>query len=338
LLLLSVPLTSAAALPILSGGQPGVTMTQLELLPGHDSAEAYAINEHGHVAGYSARMGSFASSAVVWQDGHPTELGPGLGTAINSRGQVAITDFGLASGNPSAGRWSGGHIDPITPNLPGAAVFARDINEFGAVSAGTMPNVFSGTFQRIGVWRNGTLTDVTLPGFAGPDATGNTDGGFLNNLGQLAGSHRVSYDGAGFAFTCTGTSCATLPAPAGVSAVQYEVDGINDFGQVIGIALDSTHNQAVAVRWSGGQAVSLGTLGGANSGATAINDLGDIVGSADDAAGQSHAVLWRNGRIIDLGGLGGAFAQAMGLNNQGQIIGRADTPAHQTRPVMWTVR
>jgi len=38
--------------------------------------------------------------------------------------------------------------------------------------------------------------------------------------------------------------------------------------------------------------VDLGTLGGANSGATAINASGAIAGSAQDAEGDSHAVVW----------------------------------------------
>jgi len=39
--------------------------------------------------------------------------------------------------------------------------------------------------------------------------------------------------------------------------------------------------------------LDLGTLGGDNSQATAINDKGQIVGSANTASGDSHAALWQ---------------------------------------------
>ena len=45
----------------------------------------------------------------------------------------------------------------------------------------------------------------------------------------------------------------------------------------------------------------LGTLGGATSVATAINDLDEVVGSSQTATGQTHAFLWRDGHMTDLG-------------------------------------
>ncbi|WP_240670729.1 hypothetical protein [Actinoplanes solisilvae] len=56
-----------------------------------------------------------------------------------------------------------------------------------------------------------------------------------------------------------------------------------------------------AVRWQHGKITDLGTLGGDHSFATAINDLGAIVGSSTTADGSLHAFLWRAGRMSDLG-------------------------------------
>jgi uncharacterized membrane protein len=39
--------------------------------------------------------------------------------------------------------------------------------------------------------------------------------------------------------------------------------------------------------------IDLGTLGGGDSFADAVDDLGQIVGSASTASGETHAVLWR---------------------------------------------
>ena len=36
----------------------------------------------------------------------------------------------------------------------------------------------------------------------------------------------------------------------------------------------------------------LGTLNGSSSDAVAVNDAGEVAGSALNAAGQTHAVLW----------------------------------------------
>lgn len=47
--------------------------------------------------------------------------------------------------------------------------------------------------------------------------------------------------------------------------------------------------------------IDLGTLGGYFSGATAINNLGQVVGWADRSDGARHAFLWEHGTMTDLG-------------------------------------
>ena len=53
--------------------------------------------------------------------------------------------------------------------------------------------------------------------------------------------------------------------------------------------------------------LDLGTLGGQNSFAFGINNLGQIVGTSELESGQSRAFLWENGEMMDLGTLGGQF-------------------------------
>lgn len=66
----------------------------------------------------------------------------------------------------------------------------------------------------------------------------------------------------------------------------------------------------------------LGTLGGANSEARAINDGGWVVGTSDVfQPGVTHAFLWKDGRMTDLGTLGGTSSRAFGINNGGEIVG-----------------
>ncbi|MET7876982.1 hypothetical protein ABZS52_08630 [Micromonospora profundi] len=65
--------------------------------------------------------------------------------------------------------------------------------------------------------------------------------------------------------------------------------------------------------------VVLGTLGGDNSHASAMNDLGDVVGRSQAADGTYRGFFWHLGQMVDLG----AFAPT-DVNNQGQVIGTRD--------------
>ena len=69
----------------------------------------------------------------------------------------------------------------------------------------------------------------------------------------------------------------------------------------------------------------LGTLGGAQSFARSINNLGQITGNASIASGQLHAFFWDAGVMTDLGILpGGNFSRGFGINDLGQVTGESD--------------
>jgi probable HAF family extracellular repeat protein len=67
----------------------------------------------------------------------------------------------------------------------------------------------------------------------------------------------------------------------------------------------------------------LGTLGGQNSTALAINSKSQIVGFSDlSQTGVTHAVLWTApNKMKDLGSLGGSNSTAQGINDSGQVVG-----------------
>jgi probable HAF family extracellular repeat protein len=140
--------------------------------------------------------------------------------------------------------------------------------------------------------------------------------------------------------------------------------GVNNRGQIVGWAedgvLDPTCNNAPpasqflqfeAVIW-GPKLAAITQLppypGDPDSAATAINDLGQVIGisglcsNAVGGASAIHAVLWENGKPIDLGNIGGhAWNTPVSLNNHGQIVGFANTSGDKNaglspRAFLWT--
>jgi probable HAF family extracellular repeat protein len=69
------------------------------------------------------------------------------------------------------------------------------------------------------------------------------------------------------------------------------------------------------------EVIDLGTLGGASSGATDLNDAGAIVGWSRTADGHVHGVVWRAGNTIDIGTLGGPTSSAASISNNYAVVG-----------------
>jgi probable HAF family extracellular repeat protein len=68
--------------------------------------------------------------------------------------------------------------------------------------------------------------------------------------------------------------------------------------------------------------MDLGTLGGWSSVALDVNDLGQVVGSADTLDGKRHAYVWDDGVMTDLGTFGGGSqSEAWAGNNLGTAVG-----------------
>jgi len=86
-------------------------------------------------------------------------------------------------------------------------------------------------------------------------------------------------------------------------------------------------------------ATPLGSLGGGSTFGNDINDLGEVVGSSRNAAGQTRPFLWSAKKgMIDLGTLPGApSGSAQGINNLSQIVGgSAQSGSPLNRAVLWS--
>jgi probable HAF family extracellular repeat protein len=112
-------------------------------------------------------------------------------------------------------------------------------------------------------------------------------------------------------------------------------EDVNADGVVAGWAGTSG---GTAMRWQDGRMTSLGSLSkGGASGARAINDAGDIVGSTLPPSDfePGHMFLYRDGKMTDLGKtLGGATpSSGKAINNAGWIVG--DRLGVQTRGFLY---
>ncbi|MGC1934119.1 MAG: hypothetical protein WA681_03800 [Candidatus Acidiferrales bacterium] len=155
-------------------------------------------------------------------------------------------------------------------------------------------------------WQFGMMTQ--LPGLGGNNSVGGGD----NDRGEIVGwAENTVHDP-----TCAGVSAGNGADPPGTQFLQFEA---------------TLWQRDLQGKW---QVKQLSPYGAdSDSAATAINDLGQIVGISgrcDVALGSYsaiHSVLWQNGKPISLGGLGGsAWNTPESINNRGVVVGFDNGP------------
>jgi probable HAF family extracellular repeat protein len=90
---------------------------------------------------------------------------------------------------------------------------------------------------------------------------------------------------------------------------------------------------AVRVRYA---PLDLGTLGGPNASASAINNRGQVVGWSNLANSENHAFVWWKGSMRDLGTLGGTYSAAVSINDSGDVAGLAAVAGGVRHACLWT--
>ncbi len=254
------------------------------------SSRGYAINDSGHVAGWSdVPVFTSQGQAFKWVDGVFTELETLGGDFSTATG---INNNGIVSGQAEdsshfrrAVTWQGGSL-----SLLPLAEEGFETNAFGINAAGQVAGVAGQYLPCIGGGVSWGGQAVVWPG---PLTLGSLGYGSMsqalavNDLGQAAGwaDRSDSYCGGG------------------------------DSRDGVGIA---------AVLFDNGAVVDLGDLGGFYSEANALNNNGQVVGRASDGL-DYRAFLWENGVMTNLNDLvdpaqGLHLSSAVGINERGQIV------------------
>ncbi len=147
----------------------------------------------------------------------------------------------------------------------------------------------------------------------------------INNQGQIVGEGK-------FAATCFEPALwdsGNLIRLGTISGECGTALDVNENGQVVGYVQDAGGNNQ-AFLWSDsnlngqtdpGERILLGTLGGAESRAWAINDAGVVVGDSDDNNEVQHAFRWFNSMVDIHPGIADDESYATDINTAGVIVG-----------------
>ena len=116
---------------------------------------------------------------------------------------------------------------------------------------------------------------------------------------------------------------AAYARPQGVASAINDLSEIVGWYTLIPAPGENFPPERHAFLYRGRRLTDLGTLGGTESGATSLNNSGQVVGYATSYTGESHAFLFERDRMRDLGTLGGTASRAHGINEAGQVVGSA---------------
>ncbi len=273
------------------------------------------------------------SASVHAQTYSVTDLGslngaPTFATAINDNGVAA--GFAQIDANTARAWVFDNNVLSELPGLGGADTRALAIGADGKVYGYATDAAGLAHAVR---WDAGVLTDLgPTTGTDGwlPQAV-NASGAIVGHTGSAAApALGFRLDGAGI------TPLGTLPGatPSATSAAY----GINDAGQIVGVASWVGGGTRAFRTDATGMPVSIGTLGANDSFAAAIDTAGNVAGYSVNALNETHAFLFTDANgIKDLGVLsGGDESRGFGLNDSGYVVGMADTSAGAARAFLWT--
>ena len=263
-------------------------MTDLGTLGGK-SSRPRSLNNRGQVVGESFTARGQVH-AFLWRNGKMIDLGTlggsdSFASGVNDRGQV-VGSSSTANGIQHAFLWQHGNmIDLGTLGTRFTSSSAAAINGRGQVVGTSYLAKITQTGQQghAFIWQNGRMTDL---GTLGPDYP-MSDATALNASGEVVGSSRSA---TGLARPVLWRNGVTIPLYRG--STYGAAVAISDRGHVIGARVPARGTSVHAFVSENGRLTDLGTLGGAESDASAINARNQVVGVSETRRGARHAVLW----------------------------------------------
>jgi len=158
----------------------------------------------------------------------------------------------------------------------------------------------------------------------------------VNRLGQVVGTSRDALGRTRAFLWHEDLGIVDLKPLTGVNT---SANDINENGEIAGGG-DTGFGDFHAYLLSEGTSFDLGTLGGNESEALAVNRRAHVTGHSRVAgAVVKHAFLIADpGRMVDLGSLGGggAMSVAHDVNDDGAVVGLAETRTGQPHAFLWT--
>jgi probable HAF family extracellular repeat protein len=268
-------------------------VTDLGTLPGDSVSKGYALNDAGEAAGVAETP--TAAIATLFSGGKAMSISTlgssvSVANAINATGEIAGY---LTNSNFHAFLYSRGKMRDLGP--PGALQAAAvAINNFGQIIGGYyLTSGATGEF----LVTNGKLTTLPVP-----EGASAVSAFAINDNGEIVGTIFFSSGAPPHAAKFANGIWTDLGAISGASASR--ATGINISGQIVGTAFfpqiqyhPPKPGKHVPFISTTGGLVNLNTLIPPSTGftlttdAVAINDSGQILCDATNAAGKEHAVL-----------------------------------------------
>ena len=345
--ILILSLSAAVAILLTASSTVAQSLVAVDLgTLGGSRSQATAVNNKGHVVGWSYLPGDTAYHAFLWtREQGMIDLGTlggtdSVATALNDQDQVV----GWARG-PSfrmhAFSWtqSGGMVDLGTlghwwgPSqyTQGSASWAVAVNENGQVVGDSYIRDDSSYLHAFSWTQSSGIVDLgTVPLFPEPPYLRQGNARAISETGQVVGSSYSGWDTDYRAFSWTAS--AGIIDLGTLGGDESGASAVNNKGQVVGSSQIAGNASWHAFSWTAaGGMLDLGTLGGSNSAATALNDLGQVVGRSEIAVGNTatHAFSWTAaGGMVDLGETApGTRTIARAVSETGHVFGEGYIPA-----------
>jgi probable HAF family extracellular repeat protein len=309
---------------------------------GPEASAPYLVGPRGELVGIVVSPGEVRVER--WWRGRSTLLSDGMVAspapiAIDSRGRVLIVSHHGESGT-HARITDGRRVREVTGlpaslppegDRPGYAPSLADMNDRGEVV---------GTFRRPGadetafVWRDGEVTWLPALPDAGPGGTASTR--FVDDRGVVAGVSSADGGTATNPVLWRDGEVIDLGRPPGGPWCQVQGhSGSLTSGYIVGSCGGAAPGELRSWVWHDGAFTDLGDLGVPWVTAQAVNERGQVVGTADVAPEGQHAMVWDRGVMTDLGTLGGTVSSTTDIDEHGRITGVAGLPDGRNHAVLW---